>query len=52
MFAVFCLIFNRLLKNLFLSVLSYPGLVKNSIYRVFVISKLAMRWCLMRMCAS
>ena len=43
-----CLIFNRLLKNLVLSVL----LVRKSVYRVFVICKLAMKWYLMRMCAS
>ena len=57
--SVFCLIFNRLLKNLFLSVLLlilccyfYHIWVKNSIYRVSVICKLTMEWYVMRMCAS
>ena len=55
-FVLFGLIFDRLLKNLFLSVLllivflSY--LVKNSVDRVSVICKLAMTWYLMRRCAS
>ena len=58
-FRSICLIFNRLLKNLFLSVLfSYPMilflsyLVKNSIYRVSVTCKLAIEWYVMRMCTS
>ena len=58
-FPAFCLIFNRLLKNLFLSVLfAHPmilflsHLVKNGINRVSVKCKLAMEWYVMRMCTS
>ena len=47
-FRSICLIFNHLLKNLFLSVL----LLKNSIYRVSVTCKLAIEWYVMRMCTS
>ena len=47
---VFCLIFNRVLKPVFECPFAHPKtlflsyLVKNSIYRVSVICKLAMEW--------
>ena len=56
---VFCFIFNNLLKKTvfecafgqpLMLFLSY--LVKNDMYRVSVICKLAMKWYLMRMCAT
>ena len=57
-FAVFCLIFNRLLKPVFECAFAPPMilflsyLVKNSMDRVSMTCKLAMKWYLMHTCAS
>ena len=56
-FAVFCLIFNRSLKLFECAfphpiILSLSYLVKNSRDGVSVICKLALKWYVMRMCAS